>query len=183
LVLIFVSRFLSQIETTGWLQEIRKLLKVTAVMVLRLQTGDPIVLESPDGRNVPEQLSSLVQLCLDPYFRTITGFAVLIEKEWVNFGTYFSLKEIYSTLGFYLTGHKWGQNNPRKYKSKQLSPIFIQFLGMLMSFVVMKWYTYYIILQMLCGNFWIHILNYLKYAIFLCCPSTYSLEEELTTSV
>lgn len=32
------------------------------------------------------QLTSLAMLMLDPYYRTIRGFEVLVEKEWISFG-------------------------------------------------------------------------------------------------
>ena len=37
-------------------------------------------------RDRTAQLVSLAQIILDPYFRTITGFEVLIEKDWLCFG-------------------------------------------------------------------------------------------------
>lgn len=42
------------------------------------------------GRDRTAQLSSLTQLILDPEYRTIRGFASLVEKEWCSFGHQFA---------------------------------------------------------------------------------------------
>lgn len=32
------------------------------------------------------QISSLAQICLEPYYRTLEGFRILVEKEWLALG-------------------------------------------------------------------------------------------------
>ena len=59
------------------------------------------------------QLSALAQLMLDPYYRTLEGFAILIEKEWLSFGHRFA--ERY--------GHASAEHD-----DEQRAPIFLQFL-------------------------------------------------------
>jgi Myotubularin-like phosphatase domain len=45
-----------------------------------------------ESRDTSAIISSLAQLIMDPYFRTIHGFQSLIQKEWVMLGHPFSLR-------------------------------------------------------------------------------------------
>jgi hypothetical protein len=66
-----------------------------------------------DGWDRTSQLSSLAQLFMDPFYRTIHGFTILIEKEWISFGHQF--------------GKRNGLNNCSKFY-EEYSPIFLQWL-------------------------------------------------------
>lgn len=48
-----------------------------------------IFLTEEEGRDLSCIVASLVQVMLDPHFRTITGFQSLIQKEWVMAGYQF----------------------------------------------------------------------------------------------
>jgi len=52
-------------------------------------------------------------LLLDSYFRTIQGFCIVVEKEWISFGHKFAQR----------TGHSSGQHS-----DEQRAPIFLQFI-------------------------------------------------------
>lgn len=45
-----------------------------------------VLVHCSDGWDRTAQLTALSMLMLDPYYRTIKGFEILIEKEWVSFG-------------------------------------------------------------------------------------------------
>lgn len=50
-----------------------------------------VVVHCSDGWDRTGQLTSLAMLMLDGYYRTIRGFEVLLEKEWLSFGHRFQL--------------------------------------------------------------------------------------------
>ncbi len=72
-----------------WLNHVDRLLQGADEMVKVLYEGDSIVTHCSDGWDRTAQLCALVQLCLDPFFRTLPGFALLIDKEWLSFGHQF----------------------------------------------------------------------------------------------
>ncbi|KAM3162399.1 Myotubularin phosphatase domain-containing protein [Lachancea thermotolerans] len=74
-----------------WLKYIRTLLSSTETLVKSILFNQSnILIHCSDGWDRTTQVCSLVQLCLDPYFRTLEGFMVLIEKDWVSFGHRFA---------------------------------------------------------------------------------------------
>jgi hypothetical protein len=105
-------RYLSTVESSGWLEHISALLTGVNVAVDKLQSGESVLLQCVDGWDRSAQLSSLIQLCLDSSYRTLQGFCSLIEKDWCQFGHQFAKR----------CGHAAAS------PEDQQSPIFVQFL-------------------------------------------------------
>ncbi|KAM5292574.1 myotubularin-related protein 10 isoform 2-T2 [Ctenodactylus gundi] len=84
------DKWLSSLESTRWLEYVRAFLKHSAELVYILERKHlSVVLQEEEGRDLSCLVASLVQLMLDAYFRTITGFQSLIQKEWVMAGYQF----------------------------------------------------------------------------------------------
>ncbi|XP_057314878.1 myotubularin-related protein 2-like [Hydractinia symbiolongicarpus] len=108
------AHFLSNLESTRWLEYIK------AVIAGAVRIADTVdrcrtscIVHCSDGWDRTPQLTSLAMLLLDPYYRTLSGFEILIEKEWCSFG------------------HKFSQRcglGDKNYSDDQRSPIFIQFI-------------------------------------------------------
>ena len=78
---------------SGWLKHIGIILQGTSVIINTIHLNHShVILHCSDGWDRTPQLTSLAQLCLDPYFRTIEGFIILIEKEWMSFGHMFGIR-------------------------------------------------------------------------------------------
>lgn len=107
--------FAKLIEQSEWLHQIRGLLQLSGAIVDLIDMQESSVcLALEDGWDVTAQLSSLAQLCLDPYYRTIEGFRVLIEKEWLAFGHRF--------------GHRSNLKPTSSRSGSPFAPTFLQFL-------------------------------------------------------
>ncbi|KAL0879613.1 hypothetical protein ABMA27_003332 [Loxostege sticticalis] len=79
--------FLRLIEESGWLWQLRQLFQLSGAVVDLLDIqGSSVLLSLEDGWDVTAQISSLAQICLDPYYRTLEGFRILVEKEWLALG-------------------------------------------------------------------------------------------------
>lgn len=121
---------LSDLESSGWLGHIRAVLQTTLQIVKYVHSsrcsnillsslasnryvldGSSVVIHCSDGWDRTAQTCSLAGFMLEPYYRTIRGFIVLVEKEWLHFG------------------HKMSDRNwILDGKAREVSPIFLQFL-------------------------------------------------------
>ncbi|XP_022908297.1 phosphatidylinositol-3,5-bisphosphate 3-phosphatase MTMR2 [Onthophagus taurus] len=108
------TKWLSGLESTYWLKHIKCILAGAVRIVDKVENHKTSVLvHCSDGWDRTAQLTALAMLMLDPYYRTIKGFEVLIEKEWLSFGHKFQQR----------VGH--GDNH---HSDADRSPVFLQFI-------------------------------------------------------
>ena len=87
---------------SNWLKHINGVLDGTGIIARQVGLQHShVLIHCSDGWDRTSQLSALSQMCLDPYYRTIEGFIVLIEKDWLSFGHQFRLRS------GYLSSEKW----------------------------------------------------------------------------
>ncbi len=91
-----------QLMKSGWLKHIAGILDGAGLIARQVGLQHShVLIHCSDGWDRTSQLSALSQLCLDPYYRTIEGFIVLVEKDWLSFGHMFRHRS-----GF-LSSEKW----------------------------------------------------------------------------
>eukprot|EP00794_Sanderia_malayensis_P006847 gene6847-7616_t len=159
------AHFLSNLESSRWLEHIKAVLTGAvriADIVDRCRLS--VIVHCSDGWDRTPQLTAMSMLLLDPYYRTIEGFEVLIEKEWCSFGHKFSRR--------YGLGDK-------NYSDEQRSPIFVQFFDC----------VWQVTRQFPCAfefneHFLITVLDHLyscRFGTFLCNAEAIRVKEEVNT--
>eukprot|EP00040_Diaphanoeca_grandis_P035950 m.227379 g.227379 ORF g.227379 m.227379 type:complete len:1334 (-) comp33519_c1_seq2:43-4044(-) len=108
-----VSDFMACVASSKWLDHLSRVLCSSVEIANTLTAGHPCVVHCSDGWDRTSQLSATSQLLVDPHFRTISGFADLIEKDWCAFGHMFALR--------------CGAHG-KHFKEGESSPIFLQWL-------------------------------------------------------
>ena len=101
------------VEQSEWLVLLQAVMQLAGAVtdLMDIQCSS-VMLCLEDGWDLTCQVSSLAQLCLDPYYRTIAGFRTLVEKEWVNYGHRFN--------------HRSNLDNASQ--DNGFTPVFLQFL-------------------------------------------------------
>ena len=96
---------------SGWAHHVTMVLRacVRAVEEVHLKRRS-VLIHCSDGWDRTPQLCALTQLMLDPTYRTLEGFALLVQTEWCGFG------------------HKFAQRTRMSIKASEESPIFVQWL-------------------------------------------------------
>ena len=90
----------------NWRQIMQKITIGAQNIANSLAEGTFVIVNCSDGWDRTPQQTCLSKIILDPFYRTLKGFKILVEIEWVSFGHQFHTR----------------------LKNNEYSPIFIQFL-------------------------------------------------------
>ena len=132
---------ISNLPNTFWYETIILILKGGFQIYNSIKKEKTVLIHCSDGWDRTSQLSALSQILLDKYYRTLKGFIVLIEKDWLSFGHQFRIRNGFCP----------------KEKRDEFSPIFIQWLDCI-----------YQIIEQNCSKFEfnVNLLNYIAERIY-----------------
>ncbi|CDQ75289.1 unnamed protein product [Oncorhynchus mykiss] len=81
------GNWLSALESTRWLQHLSVMLKAATLVCSAVEReGRPVLVHCSDGWDRTPQIVALAKILLDPFYRTLEGFQVLVETEWLDYG-------------------------------------------------------------------------------------------------
>uniref|UniRef100_A0A674A1R4 phosphatidylinositol-3,5-bisphosphate 3-phosphatase n=1 Tax=Salmo trutta TaxID=8032 RepID=A0A674A1R4_SALTR len=108
------GNWLSALESTRWLQHLSVMLKAATLVCSAVEReGRPVLVHCSDGWDRTPQIVALAKILLDPFYRTLEGFQVLVETEWLDYG------------------HKFGDRCGHQENAADVSeqcPVFLQWL-------------------------------------------------------
>ncbi|ORY81842.1 protein-tyrosine phosphatase-like protein [Leucosporidium creatinivorum] len=79
------------LRQSNWLSHLTNILDGILIITRTIHLyNSHVLVHCSDGWDRTSQLSALPQICLDPYYRTAEGLAVLIEKDWIAYGHRFA---------------------------------------------------------------------------------------------
>uniref|UniRef100_A0A3B3UAA4 phosphatidylinositol-3,5-bisphosphate 3-phosphatase n=1 Tax=Poecilia latipinna TaxID=48699 RepID=A0A3B3UAA4_9TELE len=108
------GNWLSALESTRWLQHLSVMLKAATLVCGAVEReGRPVLVHCSDGWDRTPQIVALAKVLLDPYYRTLEGFQVLVETDWLDYG------------------HKFGDRCGHQENADDVSeqcPVFLQWL-------------------------------------------------------
>ena len=127
----------SSMEDTKWLSFTRLILAASWECAYWVHVFHyPVFLHCSHGWDRTSQVAGVAQLLLDPYYRTMEGFACLVEKDFMSFGHPFHTRCAHGVGG---SGNGNGSNNASNpdFDEGQVSPVFMQFLDCVYQVVAM----------------------------------------------
>ncbi|KAH9601281.1 Myotubularin-like phosphatase domain [Trypanosoma melophagium] len=161
--------FLSQLHETKWLRHVQRVLMCSSEIAEGLDRGESFLVHCTDGWDRTPQCVATAMLLLDPFYRTIVGFSVLVEKEFCSFGHKFAERCEHQVCGdtSYAsdTGVSGSDTDAQSSSGKlQPSPIFLLWVDVLFQ-VVRQFPRYF--------EFTPKLLEYIGETVYACLYGTF----------